>query len=430
MIISTLELESFRCFSKISVNFEDDLTVFIGINAAGKTSLLDALAIYLESLALQIKYDDYGIAPRLKRSDFPYTLGNVNHAHLYFEVKNIAKAKYEFPIDQSSTDLDIEPNSYDAKAQKKVYEALRSKKSEDGLPVLVYYRSKRTSHESVSRESSNTYKAYADAFAVNIDFWSSLEWFDAKDAEEARVIRDSRGNPDYDPEYELPELRAVRDAVSIALGDYENPRMSGTPPRMRVTKKSDGLDYLVSDLSDGYRTMLALVVDLARRMAVLNENILPKDELLNSPGIVLIDEVELHLHPSWQQRVLPDLMRIFPNTQFIVATHSPQVISSIEKRQIRILESGKIYTPEIGTFGADSSRILEDLFNVQSRPKDNKAKKELDFYFSLIEEGKGRSKEAEKSRARLEEWLAGDPELDKADLYIRRQDRLARRGDK
>ena len=200
------------------------------------------------------------------------------------------------------------------------------------------------------------------------------------DADEARAMRDSGQKT------ELPELRAVREALSKALlGQYERPRMYGSPPELIIYEKSTGRAYKVSQLSDGYRAMLALVMDLARRMAQARGDARPTGEsLLNSPAIVLIDEVELHLHPSWQQTVLTTLMEIFTNTQFIVTTHSPQVLTSIPSRHIRILDGGKAHTVDEQTQGAEASRLLKHIFGVELRPKNLDIVQALNEYTKLV----------------------------------------------
>jgi predicted ATP-binding protein involved in virulence len=105
--------------------------------------------------------------------------------------------------------------------------------------------------------------------------------------------------------------------------------------------------------------MLALVMNLARRM--LQANPQREKKALESEAIVLIDEVDLHLHPKWQQRVLIDLMAIFPNTQFIVTTHSPQVLTTIKPEHIILLEHEKDVIAEqvTSSYGKIRSRLNE-----------------------------------------------------------------------
>ena len=114
------------------------------------------------------------------------------------------------------------------------------------------------------------------------------------------------------------------------LPEVSNPRIELNPLRFVVSQKSEEgrVEKLsLNQLSGGYRIVLALAADLARRMAQGNPHM---DDPLQSKAIVLIDEIELHLHPAWQQRILSDLMRTFPNAQFIVSTHSPQVLTTVE----------------------------------------------------------------------------------------------------
>lgn len=139
----------------------------------------------------------------------------------------------------------------------------------------------------------------------------------------------------------------------------------------------------VSQLSDGIRNMLALVGDIAYRCYKLNAHqgeAAPR----RTHGIVLIDEVDMRLHPGWQQTVLNDLTANFPNLQFIVTTHSPQVITSVASENVRVLSDGQVFAAPPGTEGGESSRILQRVFLVKPRPRLNSATQELDEYLKLV----------------------------------------------
>jgi predicted ATP-binding protein involved in virulence len=266
---------------------------------------------------------------------------------------------------------------------------------------------------SIYTPSSNA--AFENRFERTIDYAATLSWFNHMDADEARAMRDSGQNT------ELPELKAVREALSKALlGQYERPSMRGSPPELIIYKKNTDLAYKVSQLSDGYRAMLALVMDLARRMAQAHaEDNPPYESPLHSPAIVLIDEVELHLHPSWQQTVLNTLMEIFPNTQFIVTTHSPQVLTAIPTKHIRVLSDGKAHTVSGQTEGAEASRLLHDIFGVAQRPQYLEIVEALNTYTQLVYEEQWDSPQAEVLRQRLAaHYGRDDPKLMELELHI------------
>jgi predicted ATP-binding protein involved in virulence len=149
-------------------------------------------------------------------------------------------------------------------------------------------------------------------------------------------------------------------------------------------------------LSDGVRTMLALVADVARRCASLNPHLSDKAPQ-ETPGILMIDEVDMHLHPRWQQQVLELLSSAFPALQIIVSTHSPHVLSTVEKSSIRVLHTGGpeafIETPKIQTRGVESADVLASVMGVDPVPRVEEARK-LSAYRAFIEDGRADVAEA------------------------------------
>ena len=184
----------------------------------------------------------------------------------------------------------------------------------------------------------------------------------------------------------------------------------------------------VSLLSDGIRTMLGLVADIAYRIVKLNPH-LGINAARETTGIVLIDEVDMHLHPEWQQVVLLNLIKAFPKLQFIVTTHSPQVLTTVQPQCIREINwiDGK---PEVSVpsfaLGAKSSQLLEDILKVPSRPPldptraDLSITEDLKRYFVLIDKDEWDTPEALELRRKLNAWGHGnEPELVRADTMIR-----------
>jgi predicted ATP-binding protein involved in virulence len=174
----------------------------------------------------------------------------------------------------------------------------------------------------------------------------------------------------------------------------------------------------VKNLSAGTKAVLGIVADLAYRCCQLNPqcgNAAPE----STPGIVLIDEIELHLHPAWQQRIILDLQRAFPQIQLIITTHSPQVISSVPKECIRVIADGQVIQPEIETEGARAEQVLNEVFGTDSRVDELPIVKDLNKYKKLIEEDKWDSQEALELKRRLYENLSSDPELSRMAIDVK-----------
>lgn len=192
-----------------------------------------------------------------------------------------------------------------------------------------------------------------------------------------------------------------------------------------MTVQKSGIELSVNQLSDGERNTLALVGDIARRLSLLNLKG-DADAILAGQGVVLIDEIELHLHPKWQREVISKLETTFPNCQFIVTTHSPQVLSQVHEDDVWILrlnQQGEVEAarPQ-ASYGLDSNRILEEIMDVPERPQE--AKDQLELLFRLLS-AKDRGRAESEINAISEKY--GDlPELTQARALLRRQELIGR----
>lgn len=436
MKIQSLQLKNFRCFKNESIQFHDRLTVLVGVNGSGKTAILEAIAMILGGVVR------YAVSNEVWRY-------NLEHKDTIFSSKENASIEANFrafgeiftwidPVIEESKDGFVKTRivNYGKNSNREFINRLID--LQNAYPVIAYYSSYRLLGNAVSSGERNFDRnrldAYISCFAPEVDFNRIITWLDALDASEARSIRAGESETTYS------ELKTLRDAVNRSLPGYKNFRFINVPPEFALTRIKDGQIITFRQLSAGYRIMFALVLDLARRMAVANGDIFAQQEksALESPAVVLIDEVELHLHPSWQQTVLPSLMAIFPNTQFIVTTHSPQVLTSIPSECIRILHEGKAEPIEHGTLGAESAQVLEDIFKVPSRPdwltipsaegsQQYPLNKKIARYFELIEADLFDSEDAKTIRSELEKLLPGDPMLVRATAQIERARRLKKR---
>jgi predicted ATP-binding protein involved in virulence len=256
---------------------------------------------------------------------------------------------------------------------------------------------------------------YKDIINPYINYQEILTWFNDLNNKEARRIRDTG-----DLNFKLPELELLRDAISkTLLGEFFWPNFDSDLREMTLTKKGINFELPVSRLSQGFQSIFLITLDLVRRMIQANRDAdFEGNNLLHTPAIVLIDEIELHLHPSWQQKVLPILLDVFPNTQFIVTTHSPQIITSIKPENVVILQDGLVIHNNSSTYGTTSSTVLTNIFSINDRP-DNEVKSHLDQYFKLLNDGQFDSEETIALRKILDQWLTDDPVLVEADLLIK-----------
>ena len=193
---------------------------------------------------------------------------------------------------------------------------------------------------------------------------------------------------------------AVSDALNVTGWnqlDYDNGEKVLYVLNSITREKAD-----IRSLSAGNRIVLGVVGDLVHRCSVLNPHA-GMETLAKTPGIVLIDEIELHLHPSWQQQILPTLQRIFPKIQFIVTTHSPQVVSSVPRECVRIVSDGQVMPAYSQTQGVESQDILAGIFGTNPAPQEDEYVQKLNRYARLEAEGKADTVEGKK----LYECLVG-----------------------
>jgi predicted ATP-binding protein involved in virulence len=428
MKLEKMRLLNFRCFADIDIHFHRQLTVFIGGNGSGKTAILDAIALgfgrYLTKLpgikGLASKDTDLHIMTKERKAPFFYAKWNATSitndqpqpvVWQGMRLRDSAitrKTVFEkLPIDLREG-LNDRSNNLEDFTDRLIIASLND--SDFYLPVIAYYGTNRAIREEVKRRRGfkkefPRFQALAGSLDPDSHFRSAFEWFNGmEDLERREQI--SRRNFDY----RISELEYVRQAITRMLGNgFSSPRTETGPLRFvidRITDDGRTQTLRIGQLSDGYRIMLGVVMDFARRLAQAN----PKTETnnvnpLNTHGIVLIDEIDLHLHPSWQQRVIHDLMETFPNTQFILTTHSPQVLSTIKRENIQIIGEdieGKLITthPMVETYGEQSGDVLLGAMSVNAMP-DIAETADLQLLTQLVDQGEGESTEAKRLMSHL-----------------------------
>ena len=416
MKLQQVDIENFRAISSLSLPLQKDLTVFYGKNADGKTSVLSAIAVGLGSIP-RLLPDVSGIDFRKNdlRGRGPMQVSLTTQDGLTWR-------RQRFSNDRRTT-----ANKELVEFLSKIVEADRTNHILPvDLPIVAYYDTERAvidvpQRRSSTRKSFPRYSALNGALSARTNFREFFNWFYDKEFEELRFQRDVFPKSSQS----LNDLDAVRNAISSMIPGASNPRIASRPSRFVVSMRiAQGKTETLSldQLSGGYRIMLALVADLARRMAQGNPHL---EDPLDSEAIVLIDEVELHLHPEWQQRVLSDLIRTFPNTQFIVSTHSPQVLTTVKPGNIVELKRSAFgidaARPSGPTYGAEAGEVLESVMGVRERPSSNSFVTILDKYLDHVSNGTGDSESGKALRRELEMISGSDPALERADIELRRQ---------
>lgn len=236
------------------------------------------------------------------------------------------------------------------------------------LPVLIYYPANRSDLKiDVAIESekdlSNKYEVYKDNLDSVIHYNDFFRWFrDREYRENAELVKKYKQHKN-DSSYEDKELMAVRNSTKALLPDFSEMTVNRKELTVSINKNDMVLNF--STLSDGEKGIITLFADIARRLAIANENL---DNPLEGDGIILIDEIEMHLHPSWQRKVCRALKETFPNCQFIITTHSPQVLGELQPNEIRILDNFNVYKPD-SSFGLTSNDILDEVMDVNGDDK-------------------------------------------------------------
>ena len=225
--------------------------------------------------------------------------------------------------------------------------------------MVLYYGTDRIIREIPQRGHIKNF-AVTDALRNCFDnkdyFRDFYDWFKTEEDIELRELRNNK-------EYQNNRLNSVRKAIERMVRGYSNLRIELSPARMVLTN-AQGEDLQIDQLSGGYKAVLSVVADIAKRLAVANPD---SENPLEEEAVILIDELDLHLHPKWQKSIVDDLKRTFPNCQFIISTHSPFIIQSLEAGELYDI-SEMSYTDEYGNYqGWSIDTIQEQKMGVETK---------------------------------------------------------------
>lgn len=414
MRIKTLSLRSFRGIRELTINdLDPKMNVVVGVNGSGKSSILDCAAILLSRLIWRIR-STHGTGRLF--SDFDIANGaseTVNSISVSISGRNV---EWHVAKTRKGRNQQTLPSFGNVTRAAEAIKSELEKDANASLPLAVYYPVNRAVLDIPLRiRKKHTFEqlsAYDQALTGSrSDFRLFFEWFRFReDLENERKVR-SRSKA-----YSDRELDAVRHAIETFLPNVADLHIQRSPLRM-VLRKGER-EVFVNQLSDGEKCLMAMVGDLARRLSIANPALQNPRE---GEAVVLIDELDLHLHPSWQRLVIPNLTKTFPKCQFILTTHSAQILSHVQPENILLLDTSgedvQLRRPQ-DAYGLDSNRILEDIMGVPERPEEVKEK--IKRLFLAISDG--HLEKAKTELSRLHNEIGTDPELVKAGVLIRRQE--------
>jgi predicted ATP-binding protein involved in virulence len=439
MRIQSLYLSDFRGFRELRVDFPKDnnVAVFIGVNGAGKSSILDAIGLLLANFILHLTRDTSRKSERLRRAGFLLSDNDINKKSDYtvFTADLIAinsQMMWYWKMSKERNGYVKEKRDIKDTATK-LYTALSADPGMS-LPILAYYQALRLSPYSESKTSSkkkvyrfSQFAAFEEAFErSDLGFDAFTNWFrQQEDLENQYIVRENR-------DYKDPKLEVIRYAIKSFFNSLNSSTLFDDLRVVRASKEDDftfsptvesnleiqkGNERLnIEQLSDGERSLLLIVADIARRLAIANPSFNTHEQVLtDGQGIVLIDEVDAHLHPQWQREIIPALKNTFGSCQFIATTHSPNVLSNLRRDSIFILEDGKIAENNPHSYGRDTNSILYEFMGVRKRP--DWMQKKLDHCFHLIDEEN--LEEAKRVISNLQEYLGqNDPDVVRANTML------------
>ncbi|MDO4585455.1 MAG: AAA family ATPase [Planctomycetia bacterium] len=428
MKLEQVQLTSFRGIHQMTLDFQPRMNVLVGLNGAGKSSVLDAVAILLTrvvSLIRSGKNSGKNIAESDISAGLPFShilaiLSDSGQKYAWSLHRTLPHGKKNPDWEQLPPET-LPLRRYTASIREEIEKTLEK----CNIPILVYYRAERVAlnfPRFVHTDRKFTLlSVFEDALSSKADYRVLLEWFrereNAEDREIKQLILEQNGSPiqtEINPlDYRDKSLEVVRQAWQAFMPGFSHFTIQVNPLRLEATK--NGIPFRVDQLSDGEKSLLALVGDIARRLAIANPQL---ENPLLGEGIILIDEIDLHFHPQRQQMIVPKLMETFPNCQFVVATHSPQILGNVYADSIFLLvedEDGiiQLRRPE-ESYGMTTDQILEDVMHVPAREESEE--KKLLQVFELIERRK--LAEAKKLIEEIRTYRKSEPKLLAADARI------------
>lgn len=436
MRLDHIVLQNYRCYKRFEASFRPGFNVIAGVNGSGKTSLLKGISEALTCLTMYMPLRPENIG----------TFADADVVHIQSEVFN-GRYRFEprYPTRLEATGevfgqlcswtaeraSQASGQTVSGQVPGQIWQTMQQSNDAASaqdvpamtLPLIAFYPAYRqwapaqpnelsAATERVSR--TDGYRRWWDAPS---DSGGLQQWAVVKSLERLQIASEQSlpWSAFVDDELALANvaLAAVVDGVKELRYDFSQKSLlvewsTGAPPTA------------FRNLSDGQRVAIALVMDIARRMCLLNPH-LASAVTKETPGVVLIDELDVHMHPKWQRLITKGLPAAFPRVQFIAASHSPQVLGELHPEQILLLHAGGVAHPQV-SYGLDSSRVLEQI--MEAKPRASEVEEKLSALFESIE--RNQLTDARELLVALRASAPGIPELAGAEALLLRKEVIGR----
>ncbi|HLR13417.1 MAG TPA: AAA family ATPase [Burkholderiaceae bacterium] len=386
------------------MSFDEKLTVIVGENGSGKTSIIDSITKLLTWFASRF------IKPNNRGTHLLDTDTHVN-------TTDYAQVAGQFSLNPETTfslslvrPQDGWAGEYASELQATtvlghIYRLLAEHDTSQVLPFFACYpveRSSRTlsqhvAESQIQRSLQSRFKVYANILNLQARSSTFIE----------RYIELSN-LADHNPQQYQKKREQVDAAIESAVPFVSDIRVDRVKGNAELRVRNFGSDINFTQLSQGQKTLAAMVGGIALRMMALNPHM---SNPLSAQGIILIDEIDLHLHPSLQQRIIPSLVKTFSGVQWIITTHSPHVLSTIDNRAIRIIrfenDTPMVKTPSFQTRGVVSSTVLEQIMDTHAIPSVPEAEKTTQ-YLQRIQDNSWKTQEGQALKTALIKHFGAD----------------------
>ena len=353
MRVASIKLANVRPFKVAEFRFRPGFNLVVGFNGVGKTAVLDALAVCLSDV---VRHANTFRGRATRRFDIGAIRLGTNALDVTCDFESDQEdVRYVYTLHKPRDAPEIAEFVGDVPPP-------ATGEEPGGRPLAILFSTNRAVPSEKAPAKGATTCGLAAAFRGAL---SSRELRLGELAASIRVqeaLKLERSEAGH-------ALDAMGKAVTRFLPGFQNLRIGGEGGGLLLIDRDDRTSLPVRFLSNGERGVLAIMLDLTRRLAQANPNM--KDPAAEAEAIVLIDDLELHLHPVCQRRIVGNLTKTFPKCQFIATTHSPQVIGELEQDRIQIIADDQVYSPS-HSFGVDSSRVLEEIMDADPRTADVK----------------------------------------------------------